>query len=330
MENKFSFNDFATSWVFENPLRWHFFFFLLSKADKKGWVDLSINHYCKIYDVSRKTILNILQKMEERSLIAQKGHNKGTWIYICDIKRYIGLGNTQGTTTGQQRDNQPIQQKEEQEKKPSPQTPYKEENEKKEVAALPKKEKKPQAENSSSVSATLSEDGSKPSVSEVSTDERRNRFWADCVHCAGHHPEWPKEAVRSFFLFWTQTVPDGRFAFEAEPKWGISYRMASYITQGHWLDKMAEARLQRVSGGKVVSKERAEYMAKNRALYEKAKAEEHDRMELQRQQARQNAITPEEMKRYVEAGLLRPDGLTPQGLRPNPLTLKQQYLLKTS
>ena len=81
-------------------------------------------------------------------------------------------------------------------------------------------------------------------------DERRKRFWADCCHCHALHREWPAEAVKSFFLFWTQLTQGGQlFKFEAETSWGISHRMASYIRQGRWLDEVAAAKLERIRNG---------------------------------------------------------------------------------
>ena len=325
----------ASSWVFEDPRRCHLFLYLLSKADEKGWAEFSVRGYAKQFELDYSSVRRAFLQLEENGIVESIVNQKRTIVFICEYERYIASGQGRRIKSESITNQSAPPQKEQKEKTLSPQTPYieekeKKENAKREVASLQEEEEEPQAENLSSLSATPSEVGCKHYLLQGTLDERRNRFWADCVHCAARHPEWPREAVQSFFRFWTQQVPDGRFAFEAEAKWGISHQMSRWVNHREEMENLREARLQRVRGGKAVSRERAEYMARNRELYEKARAEEHDRMELARQQARQNAITPEEMRRYVEAGLLRPDGLTPQGLRPNPLTLKQQYLMKIS
>ena len=147
-------------------------------------------------------------------------------------------------------------------KKSSPHTPFKEEKENvgTEVATLQQQQQQAAgAEISLSPDSSASEKSPAAAVTPAGTaavipagtlDERRQRFWADCCHCHARHREWPAEAVKSFFLYWTQLTQDGqRFKFETEAVWGIGHRMKWYIVHGRWLDTAQAAKLERIRNG---------------------------------------------------------------------------------
>ena len=34
-------------------------------------------------------------------------------------------------------------------------------------------------------------------------ESRKAKFWQQCCACAARHPEWPKDGVEDFFMYWT-------------------------------------------------------------------------------------------------------------------------------
>ena len=151
------------------------------------------------------------------------------------------------------------EQKEKEETKVPPCTPFKEKKEKKdtvnsEVATLQQQQQQqPAAPKIFSLSEPI--------------EKRRERFWADCCHCASLHPDWPVEGIKNFFLFWTQADQNGQILrFEMEKSFGMSYRMKFFLKHGKWLDEFHDAKLQLIK-----SKQAASELERKRA---KAAAEE--------------------------------------------------------
>lgn len=81
-------------------------------------------------------------------------------------------------------------------------------------------------------------------------DARRQRFWQSVCQCATRHPEWPRDGVEDFFLWWTQPTPYGRMKFELERTFGVGIRMASYMRRRSYLERYWEAHVERARGRK--------------------------------------------------------------------------------
>jgi len=229
-----------SSWVFADPRRWHLFCYLLLRADEKGYAEVSVRDYCRQYGQERSFVQRLLKNMEDEGICESIVSQKRTIIFLCNYARYNGSETESEPIMSQNAANNVNISADTERKKGSPHTPFKEEKENAttEVATLQKKEKE-------AAGAEIS-----LSVEQAPLEERRQRFWADCCHCHARHPEWPGEAVKSFFLYWTQLTQDGRrFKFETEAAWGIGHRMKWYIVHGRWLDTAQEAKLERIRGG---------------------------------------------------------------------------------
>ena len=279
--------DLVSSWVGEDPRRLKLFLHLLSKMDDEGYVEISVRDFAKQLNMSREVASRILRNMEEHAIIEQISHQKRTIIFICKSERYMMVQHQYDTTMTPIQHQLPPSQKEKEETKASPCTPFKE-----------KKEKK---ENVTPEGTSYQQQQQQPTQSEEKIlsepiEKRRERFWADCCHSHALHPEWPEEGVRSFFLFWTQPSKDGqRMKFEEEAHFGMSYRMKFYLKRGQWLDEVQEARLNRIKGRKAVSREEESYQRRRAAALaeDDAGREERDR---QRDERAQKAATVEEIK----------------------------------
>ena len=279
--------DLVSSWVGEDPRRLKLFLHLLSKMDDEGYVEISVRDFAKQLNMSREVASRILRNLEEHAIIEQISHQKRTIIFICKSERYMMVQHQYDTNMTPIQHQLPPLQKEKEEKKVPPCTPFKE-----------KKEKK---ENVTPEGTSYQQQQQHPTPSEEKIlsepiEKRRERFWADCCHSHALHPEWPEEGVRSFFLFWTQPSKDGqRMKFEEEAHFGMSYRMKFYLKRGQWLDEVQEARLNRIKGRKAVSREEESYQRRRAAALEEDDAgrEERDR---QRDERAQKAATVEEIK----------------------------------
>ena len=82
------------SWVFEDPRRWHFFSFLLMKADERGRVEVSVNDYAKKYGIDRNWLFRCLKEMESRGIIETKMRQKCTNLTICKYEDYNTIATT--------------------------------------------------------------------------------------------------------------------------------------------------------------------------------------------------------------------------------------------
>ena len=76
------------SWVFRDPRRWHFFSFLLMKADEKGRVEVSVKDYASTYHISYDYLRRTMKEMTERGIIATETLSKRTLITLCKYERY--------------------------------------------------------------------------------------------------------------------------------------------------------------------------------------------------------------------------------------------------
>ena len=81
-------------------------------------------------------------------------------------------------------------------------------------------------------------------------DERKKRFWDEVCKSAARHPEWPRDGVEEFFLWWTQTTPYGMMKFELLKVFGTGIRMASYMKRRRYLDIYWTSKLDKVRGKK--------------------------------------------------------------------------------
>jgi hypothetical protein len=142
-------------------------------------------------------------------------------------------------------------------------------------------------------------------------EDARGRFWAQCCDVHSHHRDWPAEAVKSFFLFWTQwNQQEQKFKFELEDSWGTGYRMQWYIKRGHWLDQVQEAKLEqvkngggRMGGGGKMNNTPTTAEIKQKELALRIEQEEHDRRAQAAITMMQNAKSHEDAKsdyRYWE------------------------------
>ena len=82
------------SWVFEDPRRWHFFSFLLLKADERGRVEVSVNDYAKKYGFDRSWLRRCINEMIDRNIIDQQTTNKRTIVTICKYEDYNTIATT--------------------------------------------------------------------------------------------------------------------------------------------------------------------------------------------------------------------------------------------
>ena len=230
-----------SSWVFADPRRWHLFCYLLLRADEKGYAEVSINDYCRQYDVTRTVTFKILKEMEELEIVETITVQKKTVVFICNYARYNDISKEARTINAKSADDNVNISADTERKKGSPHTPFKEEKDKEGDMSL-------RSNNNNNTPRAL--DFASGDEKSAPLEERRQRFWAQCCHVHARHPEWPAEAVRNFFLYWTELTQDGRqFKFEAEKTWGTGYRMKWYIVHGRWLDTAQEAKLERIRSG---------------------------------------------------------------------------------
>ena len=128
------------SWVFEDPRRWHFFSFLLMKADERGRVEVSVNDYAKKYGIDRSWLRRCINEMIDRNIIDQQTTNKRTIVTICKYEDYNTLTIDECAKSDQQTTNKPTSQEEKKEERERKFPPHplikKEKEEKREEAPL--------------------------------------------------------------------------------------------------------------------------------------------------------------------------------------------------
>ena len=128
------------SWVFEDPRRWHFFSFLLMKADERGRVEVSVNDYAKKYEIDRSWLRRCINEMIDRNIIDQQTTNKRTIVTICKYEDYNTLTIDECAKSDQQTTNKPTSQEEKKEERERKFPPHplikKEKEEKREEAPL--------------------------------------------------------------------------------------------------------------------------------------------------------------------------------------------------
>ena len=279
------------SWVFEDPRRWHLFSFLLMKADERGRVEVSVNSYCSTYHLPRTTVLRLIEEMESRGILGQKTDNKRTIVTLCKYEVYNTSTATMWTTNGQQTDNKARIQEEE-----------KEEMTKERTKERSKEEKEEEECKERGRFALRKEERTVRFISNSSLEERRSRFWEEIkTYVNARHPEYPREAVHSFYLFWTQTVqiPNGfggattLFAFEDERRWSLAHRLKSYIKHGDWLNQMREARLNSARGLKAKNKQQLDIEERQRLAREIDRQEAAERERERDERARRAAPPPD-------------------------------------
>ena len=134
------------SWVFEDPRRWHFFSFLLMKADERGRVEVSVNDYAKKYGFDRSWLRRCINEMIDRNIIDQQTTNKRTIVTICKYEDYNTLTIEECAKSDQQTTNKPTsreEKKEERERKSPPHPLIKKEKSEKreELSATPLRRK---------------------------------------------------------------------------------------------------------------------------------------------------------------------------------------------
>ena len=105
------------SWVFEDPRRWHFFSFLLMKADERGRVEVSVNDYAKKYGIDRSWLRRCINEMIDRNIIDQQTTNKRTIVTICKYEDYNTLTIDECAKSDQQTTNKPTSQEEKKEER---------------------------------------------------------------------------------------------------------------------------------------------------------------------------------------------------------------------
>ena len=81
-------------------------------------------------------------------------------------------------------------------------------------------------------------------------DDRKRRLWEEVCRSAARHPEWPRDALEDFFLFWTENGRDGIMKFERLRDFSVGHRMGSYMKRRKWLTAVYTARLERAQGQK--------------------------------------------------------------------------------
>ena len=105
------------SWIFEDPRRWHFFSFLLMKADERGRVEVSVNDYAKKYEIDRSWLRRCINEMIDRNIIDQQTTNKRTIVTICKYEDYNTLTIEECAKSDQQTTNKPTSQEEKKEER---------------------------------------------------------------------------------------------------------------------------------------------------------------------------------------------------------------------
>ena len=281
----------VASWVFEDPRRLQLFIYLLAKADERGVVRLSVNECAKRLDINRNSLRTILRQMEDEGVVHQQPTNKRTIITLCKYAYYNTSTTNNPPTNHQQTTNKARIQEEE-----------KEEMTKERTKERSKEEKEEEECKEQGRFALRKEERTVRFISNSSLEERRSRFWEEIkTYVNARHPEYPKEAVHSFYLFWTQTVqiPNGfggattLFAFEDERRWSLAHRLKSYIKHGHWLNQMREARLNSARGLKAKNKQQLDIEERQRLAREIDRQEAAERERERDERARRAAPPPD-------------------------------------
>ena len=117
-------------------------------------------------------------------------------------------------------------------------------------------------------------------------EERRTRFWEECCRVASRYPNYDAQAVRDFFLFWTEPTPQGEMKWELERTFGISHRMTSYMKKRVWLESYWAARLTRAGG--------TQKNEQQRAMARAIEQERHEELQRSIERRQQNAVSYEE------------------------------------
>lgn len=250
------YSDPSLAQVRRNPRQWHLFVWLVQHADEQGYVQFSMREYARLTRQSCENVRKMLKVDIRLTLLEYIVDGRNTIVFICNYERYVvsekAAVDNELTIGCHLVDNNTPSEGNVKEKFP-PAPPIKEKNANSEVATLQQQQQ--QAAGAKSPSE-VKDDGKAAKVSAavapplLPLEERRKHFWADCCHCHAMHREYPAEAVKSFFLFWTQLSQDGlRFKFEMETTWGIAHRMKWYVQRGRWLDEAQAAKLERIKSG---------------------------------------------------------------------------------
>ena len=281
----------VASWVFEDPRRLQLFIYLLAKADERGVVRLSVNECAKRLDINRNSLRTILRQMEDEGVVHQQPTNKNTIVTLCKYAYYNTPITNNPPTNHQQTTNKARIQEEE-----------KEEMTKERTKERSKEEKEEEECKERGRFALRKEERTVRFISNSSLEERRSRFWEEIkTYVNARHPEYPREAVHSFYLFWTQTVqiPNGFggattiFAFEDERRWSLAHRLKSYIKHGDWLNQMREARLNSARGLKAKNKQQLDIEERQRLAREIDRQEAAERERERDERARRAAPPPD-------------------------------------
>jgi hypothetical protein len=81
-------------------------------------------------------------------------------------------------------------------------------------------------------------------------DDRKRRLWAEVCRSAARHPEWPRDALEDFFLFWTENGRDGIMKFERQQDFSVGHRIGSYMKRRRYLEIYWTSKLDKVRGKK--------------------------------------------------------------------------------
>ena len=128
-------------------------------------------------------------------------------------------------------------------------------------------------------------------------EERKAKFWQQCLRCAAHHQEWPRDGVQDFFLHWSAINRIGQMKWETLPFWSTGHRMGSYMKHRRYLESYYAAKLENVRNpgrrGKTTAQLRAEEMereaqnAYDRYFEEQAAAQSRRQEEEQKNEDKQ-------------------------------------------
>ena len=241
-----------SSWVFNDPRRWHFFSYLMMKADEKGYAEVSLREYSKVYGVENTWVRRCLKEFEEMEICDAIVHQKRHIVFICNYARYNDSGEESAAIMPQKchnNDDSDPSQKDKKEKVFPPDPLYKEkekkeceEEEKKEPLTRGKKELdlvEPAAENI----PTWRIHYHRPRGITGTADERRAAFWQRLVENAAHYPDWPPEVIRRFFMDWTQTTLDGKYYKFEVLRPAIPKEMTGYLSIHQAQQQLQQARL---------------------------------------------------------------------------------------
>ena len=242
----------------KNPRQWDFFCWMLNQADEDGYAEVSVREYAALKKLPNSTVNGWLKSDTFRTLIEVTKYKNGTLVFFCDYASYVSVSghnsDTIRTKVGHNSDTFRPSVRNLKEKEFSPHTPFidKENNVGCKVATLQQQQQQAAGANfsSSALDEVATPKPQMPPRTAKQVEEARGRFWAQCCDVHSHHRDWPAEAVKSFFLFWTQWNPEQKkFKFEMEETWGTGYRMKWYIKRGHWLDEVQQAKLEQVKNG---------------------------------------------------------------------------------